>query len=183
MNKFALGIISIAAAFTLSACSENQENAKPKNENEDHAEMDHSSSGEIPDGLTEAENPTYKVGSTALIKDGHMEGMEGAEATIVGAYDTIAYVISYSPTNGSEKVEDHKWIIHEEIPDAGEEPLEPGTEIETDAAHMKGMEGATVEIVSAETTTVYMIDYTPTNGGEEVTNHKWVTEDELEAVK
>lgn len=43
------------------------------------------------------------------------------------------------------------------------------------------MKGATAEIESAEQTTVYMVDYTPTDGGEVVTNHKWVTEEELEA--
>lgn len=46
---------------------------------------------------------------------------------------------------------------------------------------MKGMEGAVAEIDSAEKTTMYMIDYTPTTGGEEVTNHKWITESELSA--
>ncbi len=46
---------------------------------------------------------------------------------------------------------------------------------------MKGMDGATAEIDSGEPTTVYMIDYTPTSGGEKVTNHKWVTESELSA--
>ena len=49
------------------------------------------------------------------------------------------------------------------------------------ADHMKGMDGATAEIDSAEQTTVYMINYTSTTSGEEVTNHKWVTESELSA--
>lgn len=44
---------------------------------------------------------------------------------------------------------------------------------------MKGMDGATATIDSAEKTTVYMIDYVPTTGGEKMTNHKWVTENEL----
>ncbi len=126
-----------------------------------------------------AENPTYEVGSKVKIMEGHMEGMKGAEATIVGAYDTTAYAISYSPTNGGERVENHKWVIHEEIPDSGNEFLEPGTEVKNDASHMEGMDGATAEIDSAEKTTVYMIDFTPTTGGEKVTNHKWVTESEL----
>lgn len=76
-----------------------------------------------------------------------------------------------------------KWVIHEEFPEAGEELLEPGTEAVTDAAHMEGMKGATAEIDSAEKTTVYMIDFTPTTGGEKVTNHKWVTESELSPPK
>lgn len=48
---------------------------------------------------------------------------------------------------------------------------------------MKDMKGATAQINSAEHTTVYMIDYTPTTGGDKVKNHKWVTEDELSAIK
>lgn len=187
-------ILSLFTALflVLGACSNdndaNTENTgKTETENEentedmDHSDMNHSSSEEVPEGLNEAENPTYEVGSKAIIETGHMEGMKGAEATIVGAYDTTAYAISYTPTNGGERVENHKWVIHEEIPDAGEEPLKPGTEVTIDASHMAEMDGATAEIDSAEQTTVYMIDFTPTTGGEEVKNHKWVTESELSA--
>ena len=110
-----------------------------------------------------------------------MEGMKDAEATIVLAFDTIAYAVSYTPTTGGEKVTNHKWVVHEEIEDAGDEPLEAGTEVILEADHMEGMDGAKAEIDSAEQTTVYMINYTPTTGGEEVTNHKWVTESELSA--
>lgn len=66
--------------------------------------------------------------------------------------------------------------------DPGEAPLEPGAEAKSEAAHMEGMAGATLEIDSAEQTTVYMVDFTTTNG-EKVTNHKWVTESELSPVK
>lgn len=183
-------VLSFAAlALTLGACSNdnnNDMNHTPDEENEntengdmDHGDMDHSSSGEVPEDLMVEENPIYEVGDQAIIQDGHMEGMEGAEATIVGAYDTTAYAISYTPTNGGERVENHKWVIHEELLDVGDEPLEPGMEATTDADHMSGMEGAVVEIDSGEKTTVYMIDFTPTTGGEEVKNHKWVTENEL----
>ena len=143
--------------------------------------MNHSSTGEVPEGLKKADNPTYEVGSQAIIETDHMEGMKGAEATIVGAYDTTAYIISYTPTSGGDRVENHKWVIHEEMKDAGDQILEPGTKVTTEADHMAGMEGATAEIESAESTTVYMVDYTPTSGGEPVKNHKWVTESELTA--
>ena len=161
--------------------TENTENAENTEDMEgmDHGNMDMSSSGEVPEGLKSAENPTYPVGSKAIIQDAHMEGMKGAEATIVGAYDTTVYTISYTPTTGGERVENHKWVIHEELIDAGDAPLEPGTKVKTEASHMEGMEGATVEIDSAEQTTVYMVDFTTTTGGEEVKNHKWVTESEL----
>jgi hypothetical protein len=171
--------------------TENAESPKDKGNTEDmenmedmdHGEMNHSSSGEVPEGLKVAENPTYEVGSQAILETDHMEGMKGAEATIVGAYDTTVYAVSYTPTTGGERVENHKWVIHEEIKDAGEEPFEPGAEVTIEASHMEGMEGATAEIDTAEKMTVYMVDYTPTTGGEEVKNHKWVTESELSPVE
>lgn len=100
--------------------------------------MVHDDSGEIPEGLKEAENPTYNVGETATITDGHMEGMEGAEATIVGAFDTVAYEVTYQPTNGGEVVDNHRWVIQEEITEAKDqvEPLEIGSEVTLEAKHM-----------------------------------------------
>lgn len=189
-KKIGMGIVSLILAFTLSACAgDSEETESDKNTDmnssseesmeKDHSEMNHASSSEVPEGLKEEEKPTYKVGSQAILETDHMEGMKGAEATIAGAYETTAYVVSYTPTTGGERVENHKWVIHEEIENAGDKKLEPGTEVIIDADHMKGMKGATAEIDSAEETTVYMVDYTPTNGGEEVKNHKWVTESEL----
>ncbi|MGG3467930.1 YdhK family protein [Neobacillus pocheonensis] len=186
-NKFLLGIISLVLMFMLSACaSDSTVESDIESKNMDHKSMnmdnmEHSGSGEIPEGLKVEENPTYKVGSQANIKGSHMEGMEGAKATIVGAYATTAYVVSYTPTNGGEKVTNHKWVIQEEIKNAGSETLKPGTKITIEADHMEGMKGATGTIDSAEHTTVYMIDYTPTKGGEKVKNHRWVTESELSA--
>jgi len=198
MKKMYFLSLSLSLLLVFGACSTNEE-AQPTNEETenggqeqtndatseehmDHSQMDMSSSGKVPEGLKEAENPKYPVGSKAVITDAHMPGMKGAEATIAGTYDTTVYTISYTPTTGGERVEDHKWVIHEELIDAGEAPLAPGTEVKTNAAHMEGMEGATVEIDSAEQTTVYMVDFTTTDG-EEVKNHKWVTEGELSPVE
>ena len=203
-----MGMFSLALAFILSACGGGTEETSPKENTDtnteessevdqpedtntnsdestemDHSNMNHSGSGEVPENLKESENPTYEVGSKAIIQEGHMEGMKGAEATIVGAYDTTAYTISYTPSTGGERVENHKWVIHEEIVDAGEVPLQPGAEVTINADHMEGMEGVTAVIDSAEETTVYMIDFTPTTGGEKVKNHKWVTESELSPVE
>src|SRR5699024_7712170 len=50
------------------------------------------------------------------------------------------------------------------------------------AAHMEGMEGATAKTASAEDTTLSMVSYEDTDTGEEVQNHKWVTQDELSEV-
>lgn len=49
-----------------------------------------------------------------------------------------------------------------------------------EAEHMPGMKGATATIDSAERTTVYMVTYTPTTGGEPVKNHKWLVENEIQ---
>ena len=186
-RKWHAGLLTVVAAMALSACSEDpsetkKEDATEQNAEMDHSTMDHSSSGDVPETLKNAENPTYPVGSTAIITDEHMDGMKGAEATIVGAYDTTAYMISYEPTTGGDRVEKHKWVIHEELIDAGDAPLTPGTEVKTDASHMEGMENAKVTIDEAIQTTVYMIDYVSTTDGETVKNHKWVTENELTAV-
>ena len=183
--KRQLLFLGAAILIALSGCGNKTSNEKiPTNNNEPQQEdmkMNHSGSGEVIENWKMTENPTYKVGSEAIIKANHMRGMEGAVVKIVGAYDTTAYVISYTPVTGGERVENHKWVIQEEIKDAGDKTLEPGTEVTIEADHMKGMKGAKAVIDSAEKTTVYMIDYTPTTGGEKVTNHKWVTESELSA--
>ncbi|MED3790026.1 YdhK family protein [Peribacillus frigoritolerans] len=165
--------------------SEQDKNSSSTNqesmEGMDHMNHSHSSSGEVPKGLKEAVNPKFKVGSKAIINSDHMEGMKGAEAAIVGAFDTTVYTISYTPTTGRGKVTNHKWIIHEEIQDTIDKPYKPGDEVIVEADHMKGMKDAKAAIDSVQQTTVYMVDYTSTTGGEQVKNHKWVTESELSA--
>ncbi|RFA34509.1 hypothetical protein CAI16_11415 [Virgibacillus dokdonensis] len=200
MKKWIFSLMVILFATVFAACGMNQENEQDKkntdtkqqqeeknqkndsNDAEDK-DMEHSSSGEVPDGLKEAENPKFPVDSKAIIEASHMEGMKGAEATIKGAYDTTVYSVTYTPTDGGEKVKNHKWVIQEELKDVNEEPLKPGDEATIQASHMKGMDGATATIDSAKQTTVYMIDYTSTTTDEKVTNHKWVTEDELAPVE
>ncbi|HJB23551.1 MAG TPA: YdhK family protein [Candidatus Jeotgalibaca pullicola] len=188
-KKKIIGLGAISAALLLAACSTNVNNEGTSSEsasmsdmeNHDMDEMVHDDSGEIPEGLEKAENSTFSVGDAVIIQQGHMDGMEGAEATVVGAFETYVYEISYDPTNGDPRVENHKWIIQEEILDAGSEPFDPGEEVTVEAKHMEGMEGATAIIDSVEETTVYMIDYKPTTGGETIKNHKWVTEEEIKA--
>ena len=79
--------------------------------------------------------------------------------------------------SGGPEVKDHKWVIHEELKDAGKEPLARNAGCR-ECGSYGGHEGATAVIDSAEQTTVYMVDFTTTTG-EEVKNHKWVTESEL----
>lgn len=190
MSKFKFVFLSLATVLTLSACSDGTETDSGTESTQQSEEviqesngaehdMEHDESGEIPEGLEEAENPTYPVGSQVVIQDGHMAGMEGADATIEGAFDTIAYEISYTPTDGSDPVENHKWVVHEEIQDMQEEPFQPGDSVVLEANHMSAMNGATAEIDSSEDTTVYMVTYTDTETGDTVENHKWLSEDEL----
>ncbi|MGG3891200.1 YdhK family protein [Metabacillus fastidiosus] len=190
VKNLMVGIVSSIAIFTLAACGADNKETSPaeettasENVQTNHSDMNHSSSGEVPEDLKEAKNPTYKIGSQAILEADHMKGMKGAKATIVGAYDTTAYVVSYTPLTGGNTVNDHKWVIHEEIKEAGNETLKPGTKVTLEADHMEGMKGAAAEIESAEKTTVYMVDYMPTTGGDEVKNHKWVTESELSPLK
>ncbi|NMP11338.1 YdhK family protein [Paenibacillus polymyxa] len=178
-------LLAGAVMIILSGCGNSntpaQEHTTSSSQQHDASDMNHSTSSELPAGLKEAENPAFKIGSQATIQADHMAGMKSATATVVGAYTTTAYTVSYTPTTGGEKVNNHKWVIHEEIKDASSEPYAPGTEVILAADHMKGMDGAKAIIDSAEPTTVYMVDYTPTTGGEPVKDHKWVTESELSA--
>lgn len=189
-NKMLLSVFSLTALL-LGACAngvvedplmdETPDSSieEPMDDEEMDDEMVHDESGEIPTGLKEAENPTYEIGETVELQTDHMEGMKGAEATIVGAFDTVAYEVSYDPTNGDPRENNHKWVIHEEIQEADMDAIDSGEEVILNANHMEGMEGATATIDSAEETTVYMIDYEPTDGGEMVKNHKWVTDSEM----
>lgn len=199
-RKLLMSLFSLSAAAFLAACStdNNTEEAavdvesvsmgsmveeSSASSSEGMGDMVHDDSGEIPEGLIVAENPTYKVGDAVIMQAGHMEGMEGAEALIVGAFDTIAYEVSYDPTNGDTRVENHKWVIQEEIMDAGTDAFGIGSEVMLEAEHMEGMNGATATIDSAESTTVYMVDYIDTVTGETIKNHKWVTEQELAPIE
>lgn len=180
--KKPLIFLILAASISLSACGNNNSKENAVNETPmDHSS--HSSSSEVPKEMKEAVNPTYKVGSEVIINTGHMEGMEGAKATIVGAYDTTVYAVSYNPTTGGQRVSNHKWVVHEDIKDAAAEPYKADADVILETEHMEGMMGATAIIDTAEQTTVYMVDYTPTTGGEQVTNHQWVTESEISAAK
>lgn len=134
--------------------------------------------GPPPEGIEEAADPTYPVGTTVVLTADHMPDMQGAEATITGAFDTTAYSVTYTPTTGGEPVVDHKWVVHEELEDPAEPPLEEGTQVVLDAEHMAGMDGAEATIESSTDETVYMVDLEM--NGMEMTNHKWVVDSEIQ---
>lgn len=179
-NLLIYGLV-LVIAIALAACSGNESGNHEAMDHNQNGHMEHSSTGELPEGLEKALNPKYGEGSSVLMIADHMEGMQGAKATVGGAFDTIAYAISYTPVNGGERVENHKWIIHEEIENAGEEAFQAGDTVTIEASHMEGMQGAEAIIESVEKTTVYMVDFTPASGSERVKNHKWLVENELSA--
>ncbi|MGG0656240.1 YdhK family protein [Rummeliibacillus pycnus] len=149
----------------------------------DHTDMNQSTTGIVPTGVKKAVNPKHPVGSQVTINANHVEGMNGAKATIVGAYDTVAYAVTYTPSAGGAVVKNHKWVIQEEIRSADNKTLQPGAKVTLEADHLPGMKGSMATIDSGKKTTVYMVNYTPTNGGSEVKNYKWLIESELSPVK
>lgn len=149
----------------------------------DHAMMEHDNEGRLPGGIKIKREPTHKVGDDVILINGHMPGMEGAEAVIVAAFETTAYEITYMPTDGGEEVSNHRWIVHEEVAGAQDALYEVGDQVVVDAYHMPGMQGATATVDAVTTQTVYMIDYVDTETGELVINHKWVVEEEIQALE
>lgn len=137
--------------------------------------------GPAPEGIKDAADPEYPVGSEVKLTADHMEGMDGAKATIAGAYDTYTYAVDFTPATGGEPVTDHKWVVQEEIQDAGDQRLADGTEVTLEAEHMKGMDDARATISSSTDETVYMVDYE--SDGMRMTNHKWVVESEVQRAR
>lgn len=143
--------------------------------------MHHGDGGPVPAGMKPAAHPKYPVGSTVILTANHMDGMVGARATVVGAYSTFTYAVNYTPATGGAMVKDHKWVVQQEIRDAGTQRLAGGKEVTLTADHMSGMQGANATIASSTDQTVYVVDYT--TGGMTMKNHKWVVQDEMKPTK
>lgn len=71
----------------------------------------------------------------------------------------------------------HKWVVQEEIKDAGAAPLADATAVTLEADHMPGMQGAKATIDSSTDETVYLVDVKA--DGMTMRNHKWVVESEV----
>ncbi|HAN24919.1 MAG: hypothetical protein CMH36_04370 [Microbacterium sp.] len=175
------GLLSVAVV--LAGCAgDNADEDSPAGSSQEHGEhggMDHpADGGPVPEGMTEATDPAYPVATEVTLAADHMEGMDGATATIVGAYDTYTYAVDYTPTTGGDPITDHRWVVQEELADAGDERLADGTEVTLAAAHMDGMDGATATVASSTEETVYVVDFEA--GGMTMTNHKWVVESEIQ---
>lgn len=199
-RSITLAALVLTSTLALTACSDATDNTDDADTtstttataetNETHQEdittaddgghdMEHpEDGGPPPEGITEATDPTYPVGSEVMLTADHMPGMDGAQATISGAFDTTTYSVSYTPTDGGEPVTDHRWVVHEELVDPSEAPLPGGTKVVLNAEHMPGMQGATATIDYSTQETVYMVDID--TGEMTMINHKWVTESEIQ---
>lgn len=144
----------------------------------DHDDVTHSTWGNIPNGLKEASNPKFKVGDKVKINAAHNDSMEGSEGTIVGAYESTVFSISYDPTTGDHPEENVKWFVMEEVQGLGESKLDVGSEVIIEVGRKEGMQGAKGTIDTVEKTNVYMVDYVDTEG-QEVRNYQWLKESEL----
>ena len=182
----AAGVLGGALVFTGCSTGDDQDQATPSttSQHEGHGSssdsggMEHPmDGGPAPEGIETAASPTYPVGTEVTLTADHMEGMDGANATIAGAYDTYTYAVDFTPSTGGEPVKDHRWVVQQEIEDAGEERLADGTEVTLEAEHMEGMKGAKATIASSTEETVYMVDCE--SDGMTMTNHKWVVESEI----
>ena len=182
----AAGVLGGALVFTGCSTGGDQDQGTPSttSQHEGHGSssdsggMEHPmDGGPAPEGIETAASPTYPVGTEVTLTADHMEGMDGANATIAGAYDTYTYAVDFTPSAGGEPVKDHKWVVQQEIKDAGDERLADGTEVTLEAEHMEGMKGAKATIASSTEETVYMVDYE--SDGMTMTNHKWVVESEI----
>ncbi|RGE21482.1 YdhK family protein [Leucobacter sp. wl10] len=140
--------------------------------------MDHpADGGPPPAGIRAASDPAYPVGTEVVLAADHMPGMDGAKATISGAFDTTAYSVTYTPTTGGDPVTGHRWVVHEELEAPGPAPLADGTAVVLRAEHAAGMQSAAATIESSTDETVYMVDLEV--DGMRMTNHKWVVESEI----
>ncbi|MCD8915543.1 YdhK family protein [Staphylococcus simulans] len=174
---YRLGAAVIASGLLLTACGTQEQSDK---QSEQH-QMEHNQKSDAPKQMTQAKDSQFKKGDKVILKEGHMPGMMNAEGKVKGVYHTKVYQVSYEPTNGGKKVNHHKWVVNEEIKDAPKEGFKSGDQVTLEADHMKGMKDAKATIDKVEDKNVYMVDYKDTDNGKIVKNHKWMTEDELEA--
>ena len=184
----ALGVALVLAGCASGADDNQQTDPSATEEHQGHGgnnaesgdeEMEHPmDGGPAPEGIAEASDPAYPVGTEVQLTADHMEGMDGATATISGAFDTYTYSVNYTNAGGGDPVTDHKWVVHEELQDAGDAPLQVGDTAVMEAEHMAGMKGAEATVASVTDETVYMVDYTA--DGMTMTNHKWVVESEIQ---
>ncbi|AKK04299.1 YdhK family protein [Corynebacterium epidermidicanis] len=182
--RFASAVL-VTVALGLTGCANTQKDSTTKVDTAtkapsvSHEGHNHGADGgAAPAGMTKAASPKFTTGQHVTLQADHMPGMQGADATIVAAYDTHTYSVTYTPTTGGAQVNDHKWVVQEELLNQSQ-PAKPGDQVTLNADHMTGMKGAVATVDSVVTEPVYMVDVT--SGEMPMKNHKWVTESEIKA--
>ncbi|WKN29149.1 YdhK family protein [Apilactobacillus kunkeei] len=135
----------------------------------------------LPKGLKKATHAKFHVGQKVTLKAKHMEGMYNAKATVAGVYKTNLYEINFMPTNGGKMVKDHKWVVSSELKAKG--ALKAGKKVTILADHMKYMKGAKGKIVKVHKGPAYVVTFKDTKTHMVMKNHKWLTQQELKAIK
>jgi hypothetical protein len=128
-KKVVFSLLAIAIVIPLAINSIKNFDTEQENTHE-MAHMHHFiGSAEVPESLESkaVKNPRFPVGSKAISKAKHMgEMMYNVEVTIVAAYKTTAYETSFVMPDGT-KMKKHRWIVHEEFVNPGNEPKTKGT--------------------------------------------------------
>ncbi|CAI2651521.1 hypothetical protein AKUA2003_12790 [Apilactobacillus kunkeei] len=135
----------------------------------------------LPKGLKKATHTKFHVGQKVILKAKHMEGMYNAKATVAGVYKTNLYEIDFMPTNGGKMVKNHKWVVSSELKAKG--ALKAGKKVTVLADHMYDMKGAKGKIVKVHKGPAYVVTFKDTKTHMVMKNHKWLTQQELKAIK
>lgn len=187
MTRIALKMIAVgaAAALCLTGCANSQKDSDMKIETATGVAKPTKTSstaafefqqvkdaGDFVSKMKAAPAPAFPVGAEVVVKADRMEGMKDSIAKVVGAYETTAYEVSYTPTTGGPEVKGHKWVVFEELMPHADAPT-----AELNADHLPGMKGADAKIDSETKGTVYMVDII--SGPHQKKDYKWFVESEL----
>lgn len=135
----------------------------------------------LPKGLKKDNHAKFHVGQKVTLKAKHMSGMYNAKATVAGVYKTDLYEIDFMPTNGAKMVKNHKWVVASELKAKG--ALKAGKKVTVLADHMYDMKGAKGKIVKVHKGPAYVVTFKDTKTHMVIKNHKWLTQQELKAIK
>lgn len=174
--KHLIFVCTLASALVLAGCEKPYE---PKVDKEHNTDMKSLPNEQGFSDYTTADNPTFPINSKVVINSDATKGLKGATGTVVAAFDTIAYSVSYTPSTGNAQVRDYKWIVNEELVDENDVAFHVGDKVVTSAQHQPGMKDTEVTIESVRPTTVYIVDYVDTDANKKVNRYKWLVEDEL----
>ena len=117
ITTVATGVLGGALVLTGCSTGGDQDQATPSStsQHEGHGSggindgggMEHPmDGGPAPEGIEKASSPKYPAGTKVTLTADHMEGMDGANATIVGAFDTYTYAVNFTPTTGGDPIKD-----------------------------------------------------------------------------